>query len=258
MAFEVDALPVDTHVFRVANRIGLVRPDADTPHKVERQLKRVIPREQWGEAHHLLILHGRYTCTARSPKCPKCPVSPYCKYYERLERLRRKEEALEHVRRRLAETTVRPEQVNGYLDRVGTSPVDQPLRLEQLVLRPQVDLTELIAHAGLRAEVGAEAPGMEPVERLVEIDLKYEGYVERQQEQVRKMEQMEAWHIPQDFDYHAVDNITMEAREKLSKIEPDNLGQASRISGVSPADISVLMVLLKKQGVRPGREKVAA
>ncbi len=87
VAYEVDALPVDTHVFRVANRIGLVKADADTPHKVERQLKRVIPKDDWGEAHHLLILHGRYTCTARRPKCEACPVAPVCRYYARLQKL---------------------------------------------------------------------------------------------------------------------------------------------------------------------------
>lgn len=87
VAFNVDALPVDTHVFRVSNRIGLVKENADTPKKVEQQLKRVIPREDWTDAHHLLILHGRYTCTARSPDCDACPVRSVCKHYERLQRL---------------------------------------------------------------------------------------------------------------------------------------------------------------------------
>jgi endonuclease-3 len=87
VAFGVDALPVDTHVFRVANRIGLVKEDADTPKKVEEQLRRVIPKEDWAEAHHLLILHGRYTCTARAPSCDECPLSEVCKHYERLQRL---------------------------------------------------------------------------------------------------------------------------------------------------------------------------
>ncbi len=87
VAFDSDeALPVDTHVFRVANRIGLVR-DAGTPLKVERGLKAVIPKDAWGEAHHLLILHGRYTCTARNPKCAACPVAPACRYFERLQKL---------------------------------------------------------------------------------------------------------------------------------------------------------------------------
>jgi endonuclease-3 len=86
VAFDVDELPVDTHVFRVANRIGLVKEDADTPKKVEKQLKRVIPKEDWADAHHLLILHGRYTCTARSPDCEDCPLTAVCKYYDRLQR----------------------------------------------------------------------------------------------------------------------------------------------------------------------------
>jgi endonuclease-3 len=86
VAFDVDALPVDTHVFRVANRIGLVREDADTPKKVEQQLKRIIPRTDWADAHHLLILHGRYTCTARSPQCDECALTSVCKHYDRLQK----------------------------------------------------------------------------------------------------------------------------------------------------------------------------
>jgi endonuclease-3 len=79
VAFDEDALPVDTHIFRVANRIGLVK-DANTPLKVERQLKRILPQAAWSEGHHLLILHGRYRCTARSPRCGDCPVLPACRY----------------------------------------------------------------------------------------------------------------------------------------------------------------------------------
>ncbi|MDE2730094.1 MAG: endonuclease III [Bacteroidota bacterium] len=74
------ALPVDTHVFRVANRIGLVER-ADTPLKVERGLKAVVPRGSWAKAHHLLILHGRYTCTARKPACHKCTVTTVCRFF---------------------------------------------------------------------------------------------------------------------------------------------------------------------------------
>ena len=87
VAYNADALPVDTHVFRVSNRMGLVKEDADTPRKVEEQLKRVIPKEDWGDAHHLLILHGRYTCTARSPSCDECSLTSVCQYYAREERL---------------------------------------------------------------------------------------------------------------------------------------------------------------------------
>ncbi len=165
---------------------------------------------------------------------------------ERYARFRRKQEALARLRRYLEDTSVRPEQVNGYLEAVGTSPISEPERLARLVLRPQVSLAALLAHTGLGIDV--DAPGLERPETLVEIELKYAGYVEREQELVRKMEQLEGWRIPEGFDYHALSNITMEAREKLGKIQPETLGQASRISGVSPADVSVLMVLLKKHG----------
>mgnify|MGYP002629239500 CR=1 FL=1 len=87
VAFNVPALAVDTHVFRVANRIGLVTRAATTPEKVERQLKSLLPQATWGDAHHLLILHGRYTCMARSPNCSNCVASDWCDYLSRLQRL---------------------------------------------------------------------------------------------------------------------------------------------------------------------------
>ena len=86
VAFNEPAIAVDTHVFRVANRIGIVE-DVGTPRAVEDGLRRVIPKEEWGEAHHLLILHGRYTCTARSPKCDQCPLTDICRYYAKLQKL---------------------------------------------------------------------------------------------------------------------------------------------------------------------------
>ncbi len=94
VAFDEPALAVDTHVFRVANRIGLV-DDAPTPRAVEDGLARVVPKAAWGEAHHLLILHGRYTCTARSSTCDRCPLAapavgdttPVCSYYAAVRKL---------------------------------------------------------------------------------------------------------------------------------------------------------------------------
>jgi endonuclease-3 len=86
VAFGEAAIAVDTHVFRVANRIGLVR-DQPTPLAVEKGLRRVIPKGDWGEAHHLLILHGRYVCEARAPKCDRCPLTDLCDYYAALQKL---------------------------------------------------------------------------------------------------------------------------------------------------------------------------
>jgi tRNA uridine 5-carboxymethylaminomethyl modification enzyme len=166
---------------------------------------------------------------------------------ERYARMVKRTEAVEATRAALEATAVDPADVNAYLKRVGTTPIGQPERVLQLARRPQVSLEELLAHLELRDSIVTPAPGMQSSARLVEIALKYDGYLSREYDQVRRMEKMESWQIPDDFVYHDVDNITMEAREKLSKIQPDNLGQASRISGVSPADISVLMVLLKQR-----------
>ena len=170
---------------------------------------------------------------------------------ERYDRMVAKREAVEATREAMASTSVRPEQVNDYLASVDTSPIDQPGPVLQIVKRPQVDVDDLLRHAGIYDEVVTPAPGMRSAARLVEIDLKYEGYLDRQQQMVEKMEEKERWPIPEDFDYEALDNVSKEAREKLDKIRPGNLGQASRISGVRASDVSVLMVLLKQKGIKP-------
>lgn len=82
VAFRQPSMPVDTHVFRVANRIGLVN-DTKTPLETEKQLVKHIPSEILSTAHHWLILHGRYVCVARKPKCGECGISAYCKYFEK-------------------------------------------------------------------------------------------------------------------------------------------------------------------------------
>ncbi len=83
VVFDIPAMPVDTHVFRVSERIGLVK-NAKTPLDTETQLVKNIPQELLAIAHHWLILHGRYVCTARKPKCEKCGITDYCKYYKSL------------------------------------------------------------------------------------------------------------------------------------------------------------------------------
>jgi len=174
----------------------------------------------------------------------------------RLQRLQRKQEALDATVRALEETAVPPDDVNSYLERVGTSPISEPVRIDTLVPRPQVALDDLLTAIG-RRDLLTPIPGVESVVQLVETQLKYAGYLEREQEMVEKMERMEAQRLPDGIDYHAIDSITMEAREKLTRIRPDTLGQASRISGVSPADISALMVLLKSGRLSVTRSEVS-
>ncbi|MDL2256983.1 endonuclease III [Bacteroidales bacterium OttesenSCG-928-I14] len=82
IVFDIPAIAVDTHVFRVSNRIGLTI-NSKTPVETEKELTKHIPRELWSKAHHWLILHGRYTCQARKPKCDQCGIKDYCKYYSK-------------------------------------------------------------------------------------------------------------------------------------------------------------------------------
>jgi tRNA uridine 5-carboxymethylaminomethyl modification enzyme len=166
---------------------------------------------------------------------------------ERRDRMLLRRQAVEATRKALAVTSVAPADVNGYLESVGAAPISQTERLLQLAKRPEVEIEAMLDHIGIRDSVITSAPGLESTTRLLEIDLKYGGYLQREYDLVKKMEHLESWLIPDGFDYSSVDNITMESREKLSMIQPENLGQASRISGVSPADLSVMMVLLKRR-----------
>lgn len=167
-------------------------------------------------------------------------------------------DAIDRVRSFVKSNNAAPDRVNSYLRARGTAEINRPERLAKVALRPEVSLADLLDAAGHRDALRAERHGHQEADetrgahdenallQFVETELKYAGYLDREMELVEKMAQLERWLIPDDFDYDGVNNITMEAREKLSRIRPDNLGQASRISGVSPSDISVLMVLLKK------------
>lgn len=114
------------------------------------------------------------------------------------------------------------------------------VRLADLLRRPELDYEAL-------APVDAERPNLPaPVFEAVEIKLKYEGYIRRQQADIAEMRRLEERTLPQGMDYANITGLRMEAREKLQKVRPANIGQASRISGVSPADISVLLIWLAK------------
>ena len=163
----------------------------------------------------------------------------------RYERMQARSRAIEVTVDNLKRTLLKPDAVNGYLESVGSSAISHPVRADRLARRPQVVLWQLLAAAGVADTVLVPAPGMEPVADLAEIELKYAGYVDRQKEEVSRLARMENWRIPRRMEFADLSNISMEAREKLSRIKPETLGQASRISGVTPADLSVLMVMLR-------------
>ncbi|PCH99232.1 MAG: tRNA uridine-5-carboxymethylaminomethyl(34) synthesis enzyme MnmG [Bacteroidetes bacterium] len=141
-------------------------------------------------------------------------------------------------------TSTTPEEINDLLNRVGTAEIKQKTRLNKILSRPQINIYELQDQlpelANFIDGLSAKKEGAEQAE----IQLKYAGYLEREREQVEKMSRLENIKLHADFEYSGLNSLSSEAREKLSKIKPATIGQASRISGVSPSDISVLMVYL--------------
>ena len=163
---------------------------------------------------------------------------------EKYARFVKKREQIEAERRRVQATSVPlSDELQDLLVSRETSPLKSGVKLEELLKRPQLDYECLAPFDSTRPDYPPE------VFEQVEIELKYEGYIKRQQAQIREMRRLESKQIPEDICYDTIDGLRLEAREKLGKIRPQNVGQASRISGVSPADISVLLIYLAKEGV---------
>lgn len=164
---------------------------------------------------------------------------------ERYERFLKKTELIAEERRRVEKAVIAPsEKLNALLVSRETSPIVSGVRLSELIKRPQLSYE-------LLTEFDKDRPDL-PYEifEQVEIDIKYEGYIKRQQAQVDEMHRLEVRTLPQNIDYNAITGLRLEAREKLTKIRPKSVGQASRISGVSPADISVLLIYLEKEDLK--------
>ncbi|PIQ60629.1 MAG: tRNA uridine-5-carboxymethylaminomethyl(34) synthesis enzyme MnmG [Bacteroidetes bacterium CG12_big_fil_rev_8_21_14_0_65_60_17] len=164
---------------------------------------------------------------------------------ERMARLAARRRSAQRLTQWLESTNAQPDVVNDWLASLGTSPIVRPERLSRLVLRPEVSLSALIERCGPYQGEEPLLTGPNGVVELVETNFKYAGYVERAQDELDRFERTEAQALPRNIAYDQIKSLSMEAREKLQRIQPDNLGQASRISGVSPADISVLMMLVK-------------
>lgn len=159
------------------------------------------------------------------------------------DRLLRKKNSMGIAVSRLNEIRVSPKQVNDYLLRQSSAPIEEKTPLFQLLRRPEVTIASLL-EAGLLDEETTHALEDGDVMREVDTTLKYEGYLKSQSQQIEKFLRMEEKKIPESFDYDRVKSLSKEAKEKLSRVKPLSLGQAGRISGVTPADISLLMVML--------------
>ena len=162
------------------------------------------------------------------------------------ERLRKVEEKIKksgELEEFLKELSLKPNVINPILEENESNPVDQAYRASQILTRPNINLEKLskIEIIGNKAREYSEE-----IQEQAEINIKYKGYIEKEKENVAKLQRMENIKIPDDFDFSKVASLSSEALQKMNNIRPKNIAQASRISGVSPADINVLLIYLGK------------
>ena len=198
------------------------------------------------EPYRMMTSRSEYRLILRQDNADRrlCPIGHRIGLVsgERLRAVEEKYAAVEREIRRLTHTGVAGSSaLNALLVQRGTAPVADGARLIDLLRRPQVSYDDL-------RPFDPGAPALDKaVREQVEITVKYEGYIRRQQRQVEEFEQLERHALPDDMDYSDIQGLRLEAREKLSAVRPLNLGQASRISGVSPADIGALMIWLQSR-----------
>lgn len=164
----------------------------------------------------------------------------------RLDKMLVKRESLQAMQELFSKQTVRPEILNPKLEELGTSGLNQPVKAETVLTRPQVSINDMLcADEGLR-NLATEISSDPDILEQVEIQIKYAGYIQKEFEMVEELAQKENSPIPLSLDYSKIKSLSSEGLQKMSKIRPETIGQASRISGVSASDISVLMVYLKR------------
>ena len=161
---------------------------------------------------------------------------------ERYNKFLEKQEQIDHEIHRIKRTSIPPtEELNKLLEEKGTATVSTGIRLSELIKRPQISYDDLASFDENRPELPYE------VREQVGLKIEYEGYIARQLLDVEHIQKLESKLLPTDFDYNNIKGLSLEATEKLNRIQPANIGQASRISGVSPADVSVLIIWLSSQ-----------
>ena len=164
---------------------------------------------------------------------------------ERMEKVRRKYIERDKVINWIKKESVKPDEINSMLERIGTRRIKQSRKLDQILLRPEIKITDL--EKGLdkvKRRFGQISMMKEEILESAEIEIKYEGYIEREEKIAKKIQRLENIKIREEIDYKQMLSISTEGRQKLSKIRPETIGQASRISGVSPSDINVLLVYM--------------
>lgn len=161
---------------------------------------------------------------------------------DRYNKFLEKRAKIEEEKERIRKTVIKPlEKVNKFLEENNSTPITTGVKLADLLKRTELTYESLNEIDENRPEID------EDVGNEVEIQIKYEGYIRLQEDQVKKFEKLERKVLTDDIDYAKIEGLRLEARQKLNKIKPTSIGQASRISGVSPADISVLLIFLEQK-----------
>lgn len=159
---------------------------------------------------------------------------------DRYERLLKKKKVVAEETDRLKKKILQPDVVNPFLEEKGSTPVKSGISLLELLKRPEITYDDAAVIDDVRPKLSAHQKTM------MEVQIKYEGYIIKQQQQIEKFKKLEHKKLPSDLDYFSIEGLRIEARQKLDALRPVSVGQASRISGVSPADINVLLIWLEK------------
>jgi len=160
---------------------------------------------------------------------------------EQYKRVVKREKEINRLISKLKASSLNPDRGNNIiLEKMGTKPIDTPLSIYKLLKRPEVSISDVIDFTGDKKNNYDRK-----ILKQAEIKIKYEGYINRQLSEIKKLESLEKYYLTRDLNYFKIVGLTYEAQEKLTKVKPNTLGQASRIAGISPADISILMLNLK-------------
>ena len=168
---------------------------------------------------------------------------------DRYDKFLHKKEIVEQETERLRKKTVKPEDVNDFLESKGSTPLKSAVSLFELLRRPEIKYDET-------AVIDDERPVLSSHQKnMMEVQIKYEGYIQKQQQRIEKFKRLENKKLPADINYDQIDGLRIEARQKLNDFRPLSVGQASRISGVSPADINVLLIYMEKMRRKNGKNE---
>ena len=168
---------------------------------------------------------------------------------DRYDKFLHKKEIVEQETERLRKMTIKPEDVNDFLESRGSTPLKSAVSLFELLRRPEIKYDDT-------AVIDDERPALSSHQKnMMEVQIKYEGYIQKQQQRIEKFKRLENKKLPADIDYDQIDGLRIEARQKLNDFRPLSVGQASRISGVSPADINVLLIYMEKMRRKNGKNE---